>query len=166
MSAQCWVACHALGHFRPFLGPVYAWVATLDHGRSYKVPRAIALIFKFLATALSGTGRLVAAGKPLAMEKELFRTDAKAEGNEVWIAAGRWSQKTPSNADGSLRSWITSRRLGSTWPASLIVRSPRWSFWQRLQLSPFSGFHQAKHVAFCARHRRTIVATATLLHGC
>ena len=79
-------ALTALGHFRPFLGPVYAWVATLDHGRSYKVPRAIALIFKFLATALSGTGRLMAAGKPLAMEKELFRTDAKAEGNEVWIA--------------------------------------------------------------------------------
>ena len=29
-------ALSALGHFRPFLGPVYAWAASLDHGRTYK----------------------------------------------------------------------------------------------------------------------------------
>ena len=79
-------ALTALGHLRPFLGPVYAWVASLDHRRAYKVPRAISLIFKFLAKALGGGGRLTSAGKAHAVEKELFRTDAKAEGNEVWIA--------------------------------------------------------------------------------
>lgn len=50
------------------------------------MPRAISLIFKFLAKALGGGGRLTSAGKAHAVEKELFRTDAKAEGNEVWIA--------------------------------------------------------------------------------
>ena len=79
-------ALTALGHLRPFLGPVYAWVASLDHRHAYKVPRAISLIFKFLAKALGGGGRLTSAGKAHAVEKELFRTDAKAEGNEVWIA--------------------------------------------------------------------------------
>ena len=79
-------ALSALGHPRPFLGPVYAWVAVLDHRRSYKMPRAISSIFKFLAKALGGEGRLISAGRPHATEKELFRTDAKAEGNEVWMA--------------------------------------------------------------------------------
>ena len=37
----------ALGHLRPFLGPVYAWVASVDGHRTYQLPKAIALIFKF-----------------------------------------------------------------------------------------------------------------------
>ena len=88
MSAQSWVVCHSLCLRWDILdlSSVYAWAASLDHGRTYKVPRAIALIFKFLAEALSGTGRLVAAGKPHVSERELFRADAKAEGNDIWIA--------------------------------------------------------------------------------
>ncbi|CAE7173456.1 unnamed protein product [Symbiodinium pilosum] len=62
------------------------WLVRVSQKGIEKVPRAIALIFKFLAEALSGTGRLVAAGKPHVSERELFRADAKAEGNDIWIA--------------------------------------------------------------------------------
>ena len=76
---------HCPGHLRPFLGPIYAWVAVLDSCRRYQVPKATILIMQYLARALKGLGRLKPVGTPVAGEKELFRTDAKAEGDEVWI---------------------------------------------------------------------------------
>ncbi|CAE7745050.1 SWP2 [Symbiodinium sp. CCMP2592] len=72
-------ALSALGHSRPFLGPMYAWVAVLHNCRRYQVPKAIVLIMQYLAKALKGLGRLTPVGTPVACEKELFRTDAKAE---------------------------------------------------------------------------------------
>eukprot|EP00435_Cladocopium_sp_Y103_P039501 s2825_g10.t1 len=69
----------ALGHLRPFLGPVYAWVAAMDGKGLCRVPKALVLIFKFLARALE-VGRLSKVGrKRQGTVQELFRTDAKAE---------------------------------------------------------------------------------------
>eukprot|EP00435_Cladocopium_sp_Y103_P010320 s1590_g2.t1 len=82
----------ALDHVRPFLGPIYAWVAALEHTRTYKLPKAVRLIMLFLAKALEGSGRLtpVRTGVP---QPEAFRTDARAEGSEIWIEG--WALDDP-----------------------------------------------------------------------
>ena len=76
----------ALGHYRPFLGPVYAWVAAMQNFSVCRLPKAIQLIFRFLAKVLDGDGRLLAVGSAKQQEVELFKTDAKADGNTVRIA--------------------------------------------------------------------------------
>ena len=83
-------ALTALGHLRPFLGPIYAWVAAVTGKmRVARLPKALKLIFSFLCTALDGDGRLRALGRKVSEERELYRTDARAEGDEVWI--GGWA---------------------------------------------------------------------------
>ena len=72
MFLQCLGGCHAVGHYRPFLDPddpVYAWVASMDTGRVYLLPRAIILIFKFLANALQGEGCLVSVSRHVTATK-------------------------------------------------------------------------------------------------
>lgn len=54
-----------------------------------QLPKAIILIFRFLARALAGSGRLVSVPPAPGERVELFRTDARAEGNEIWI--GGWA---------------------------------------------------------------------------
>ena len=106
-------ALSALGHLRPFLGPIYAWVAVLDSCRRYQVPKAIILIMQYLARALKGLGRLKPVRTPVAGEKELFRTDAKAEGDEVWI--GGWAL---DHADTKQCRWFAERlnHMNAPWP--------------------------------------------------
>ena len=82
-------ALTALGHLRPFLGPVYAWIAVAEVRRLCQLPKALIFIFGFLATALKTGGCLVPVGRLPAVERELFGTDARAEGNEIWI--GGWA---------------------------------------------------------------------------
>ena len=101
----------ALGHFRPFLRPVYAWVASMDTGRVYLLPKAIILIFKFLAKALQGEGRLVSVSRHVTTPKELFRTDARAEGEEIWI--GGWAL---DDADTRRCRWFSERLSHSNAP--------------------------------------------------
>ena len=80
----------ALGHLRPFLGPVYAWTAAMTRKViTGNLPKAIILIFKFLAKALADGGRLASVPPAPGDQVELFRTDARAEGNEIWI--GGWA---------------------------------------------------------------------------
>ena len=58
-------------------------------GCLHLLPKAIILIFKLLAKALQGEGRLVSVSRHVTTPKELFRTDARAEGEEIWI--GGWA---------------------------------------------------------------------------
>ena len=79
-------ALSVLDHLRPFLGPMYAWVTALENARVYRLPKAIKLIMLFLAKALAGDGRLTPVGvRTKGLAKECFRTDARAEGSEIWI---------------------------------------------------------------------------------
>lgn len=83
-------ALTALGHLRLFLGPIYAWVAALAGKTAVsKLPKALRLIFAFLRLALEGGGRLQPLGPRAVEEREFYRTDARAEGDEVWI--GGWA---------------------------------------------------------------------------
>ena len=87
-----------------------AWVAVLDNCRRCPVPKAIVLIMPYLAKALRGLGRLTTVGTPVACEKRLFqcpervRTDAKAQGDEVWI--GGWAL---DHADTKKCRWFAER---------------------------------------------------------
>ena len=58
-------------------------------GCLHLLPKAIILIFKLLAKALQGEGRLVSISRHVTTPKELFGTDARAEGEEIWI--GGWA---------------------------------------------------------------------------
>ena len=75
----------ALCHLRPFLGPVYAWVAVIHGQGQRRLPRALILIFRFLSRALEGDGRAAPVGQQ--------RVHEKAEGNEVWV--GGWAIDDP-----------------------------------------------------------------------
>ena len=52
-------ALTALGHLRPFLGPLYAWLAVARAQRVGQLPKAVVYIMLFLASALEGHGRLL-----------------------------------------------------------------------------------------------------------
>lgn len=95
----------ALGHLRPFLGPVYAWTAAMT-GKVIlgKLPKAIIVIFRFLAKALAGGGRLASVPPAGGEQMELFRTDARAEGNEIWI--GGWAM---DSADTKRCRWFSEK---------------------------------------------------------
>ena len=159
----------ALGHCRPFLGPVYAWVASMDTGRVYLLPKAIILIFKFLAKALQGEGRLVSVSRHVTTPKELFRTDASAEGEEIWI--GGWAL---DDADTRRCRWLSERLSHSNAPwlydsmrlARPTARSRPWSWWQPWQQSLSLAFQRERLAPSAALLRRTTKATAESWHAC
>ena len=80
---------------RPFLGPLYAWVAAVRQCHVLKLPKAIYMILSFLESFFLKdlrTAHVLRKGrKPL----ELFRTDAKAEGDEMWV--GGWASGESAN---------------------------------------------------------------------
>ena len=64
-----------------------------------------------MARALEGDGRLAHVGRELAVAREVFRTDARAEGSEVWI--GGWAL---DNADTRRCRWLSERLDHSSAP--------------------------------------------------
>ena len=74
-----------LPNFRPLLGPLYAWSAAMGSYRSRPLPKLVILLLNFLRASLEKLGRSAAVGEHCETEIELFRTDARAEGDEVWI---------------------------------------------------------------------------------
>ena len=109
----------ALWHLRPFLGPVYAW----------RLPRALILIFRFLSRALEGDGRAAPVGQQRVHEMEIFRADAKAEGNEVWVGGWAIDDPDPDSADGSLNACTMRQLPDFSRLANLIARSQPWNSW-------------------------------------
>ena len=55
------------------------------------MPKAVIFmfLFRFLVTALKDGGRIAPVRRLPASEHELFGTDARAEGNEIWV--GGWA---------------------------------------------------------------------------
>jgi hypothetical protein len=77
---------------RPFLGPIYAWVTALPKGAFLQIPAVIQLILGFLLQVYSDGPIRVSCGTWQEPQEELFRADAKAEGDDVaiggWLCAG------------------------------------------------------------------------------
>ena len=102
----------ALPQLRPFLGPLYAWSAAVGPAEARTLPKSIKLIFTFVAKAMRQTGRLQPVGMDSETEVEVFRTDARAEGEEVWI--GGWAL---DSSDRSECRWFAERltRHNASW---------------------------------------------------
>ena len=81
-------AFSVLPTLRPFLGPVYAWVGAMQSRHVMPLPKALSLIFSFLEKALVDGYRVCEVPRATATTAEYFRTDARAEGSEMWI--GGW----------------------------------------------------------------------------
>ena len=77
-----------LDQLRPFLGPLYAWVAATPGGACLKLPPILQLIFKFLLKTLEAGPAMVQARRSENQARREFRADAKAEGEDVGI--GGW----------------------------------------------------------------------------
>ena len=82
-------ACTALCNYGAFLGPLYAWVAAMANFDHRPLPKLAVLIMKFLSRAMKNLGRRQPVGQWQEHVQEVFRTDARAEGEEVWI--GGWA---------------------------------------------------------------------------
>ena len=92
-----------LPNFRPLLGPLYALSAAMGAFRSRPLPKLVIVLLKFLNASLERLGRNAAVGEHCETECELFRTDARAEGDEVWIGFAL------DNGKLSERRWFSHR---------------------------------------------------------
>ena len=72
---------NSAGAFEAFLRAHLRMGCSNERFGECKVPKALVLIFRFLAAALDGSGRLAKVGSKRGHVRELFRADAKAEGN-------------------------------------------------------------------------------------
>ena len=82
----CFVA-RALDHIKPFLSPVFSWSAVLHPSAFHRLPEAIAALMLWIRSKIAQMS--VRRCRPLRHDSgEIFRVDAKAEGNCVVI--GGW----------------------------------------------------------------------------
>jgi hypothetical protein len=99
-------AVSAVGAYKPFLGPWFAWVAATRYGATVDVPVGLRIIAKFLKDriqhdSLRADARLCVEGEPPPVRPHPdFRADAKAEGDEVVL--GGWLSKDGCPASKAL----------------------------------------------------------------
>ena len=105
-----------LRHVRPFLAPLYAWVARASASHVAQVPKAIMCVLFWLAHLLT-TKPVRSLVNPRIFCGELFRADAKAEGDIVVL--GGWEsiggELTPESR------WFS---------IALTVETAPWAFWR------------------------------------
>ena len=79
----------AFVHLKPLLGPLYSWVTAVDHCNTLQVPAAVILVLMFLkATMIPEIARTKIRVTPALEGDHIFRSDAKAEGENVVL--GGW----------------------------------------------------------------------------
>ena len=83
-------------YVRPFLGPLYAWASIGPRFAKPKLPVMILLIMQYLAEELRGNHMMPCESRAECLG-EVFRLDAKAEGEKVviggWRVRGRGAMK-------------------------------------------------------------------------
>jgi hypothetical protein len=99
-------------YIRPFLGPLFTWAAAGPRFACPWLPVMIRLIMRYLATEIMQARTTTCARRSLDMG-EVFRLDAKAEGDTV--AIGGW--KTSGEAKASKAPWfaISLTRVTAPW---------------------------------------------------
>jgi len=84
---------------KPFLGPFFAWVASVPNGAYLEVPILLRIVARFLASSIrtGGLGRdcFELGDERYADTVECFRSDAKAEGDDVGIGGWECAGGTP-----------------------------------------------------------------------
>ena len=84
-----------LEHLRPFLGPLYAWSCAGARFARPRLPVMLLLILRFIAKEL-GRGRMAGCRSRAKDLGEVFRLDAKAEGENVAIGGWRCRAGQPT----------------------------------------------------------------------
>jgi hypothetical protein len=107
-------AAGPLEHLRPFLGPVYAWCAVTHPSAYVAMPLLLRIVFELLLGATLAK-RVIHCREPRRQRGELFRLDAKAEGDDVMV--GGW-ETGPSPCTMTSR-WFAVR---------LTRRNAPWAF--------------------------------------
>ena len=84
-----WVyACGALDVYRPFLGPVFAWAASVPEEATLPTPKAITFILRYLRDRLRAGERMTWCPAEDGTPVEAFRADATA--SDEMVAIGGW----------------------------------------------------------------------------
>ena len=102
----------ALPHVRPFLGPLFAWSAVLGQGTYAAFPDAIAVLLEFIREEVSKEPMR----KPRWWQDdapELFRVDAKAEGETIVI--GGWEVTKGGKTEDARWFSIVLNRKNAPW---------------------------------------------------
>ena len=100
-------AAGPLVHVRPFLGPTYSWVAACPRGACLPTPTAVRLTLKWIGDLILSHG--MRSFIPVQRDEgELFRMDAKAEGD--LIVLGGWTTgPSPSTWESKWFSQVLKR---------------------------------------------------------
>ena len=105
-------------HVRPFLGPVYAWVAQLPQGLVATLPLSICLLLEFIKKEVERAP--MTAPKPLMSHvKDVFRIDAKAEGDKICV--GGWES---FSGDTQRARWFSVRLDKKSAPWAYVKGEP------------------------------------------
>ena len=119
-----------LERIRPFMAPIYSWIAVVPSSACLPPPVMVKLALKWVSLRLKRGGRMMLCRPIPDSTPELFRTDAKAE--EGVIRIGGWETRhTRVTRDAR---WFSielnaDNAPGSCARASLSGLSPRWSSW-------------------------------------
>ena len=102
----------AIEFLRPFLGPLYAWASAGPRYARPKLPVMVVLIMKYLSKELLQVRAMPCQRRALFLG-EVFRLDAKAEGDTV--AVGGW--RSADGAKSSEAAWFSVRlnRRNAPW---------------------------------------------------
>ena len=98
-------------YLRPFLGPLYSWCAAGPRYAQPKLPMMVILIMRYLAEELK-TSHMMPCERRAQHIGEVFRMDAKAEGDTVVI--GGW--RTAGTGKAADASWFSLQLTRSTVP--------------------------------------------------
>jgi len=108
-------AAEVLRHVKPFLAPLYSWTHSMAAGGLTYIPTAIVLVLEWIRYEVTKMPRVPMVIKYV-HKGELFRADAKAEGNKVVV--GGWRL----NPGGT--------RHAAWYSVELDEVSAPWAFWR------------------------------------
>ena len=110
-------AANAIDHVSPFLGPIYAWVASVPLESVLPLPKMLSLIFLFLEKVFGDPSLRVSHAKcPKGFEgpeEDSFRGDAKAEGEDVGL--GGWESRGGQKTEEAPWFYVKLTRQNAPW---------------------------------------------------
>ena len=128
-------AASALYHEKPWLGPLYAWIASVlrDGAVTATLPWGVKYILHWIAQRLKEDGRIMVVPELPTAGRELFRSDAKAEGGRAFL--GGWDMSKGATLrkqrGGIWKFWSATFPGSSRRPTIRTGSSPRWNSWAR-----------------------------------